>query len=131
MKQWTPRLDRLLSSSRDAVRSKPKKKIPVTKIKDGKKVSTKLIPAYTPKKAVKEYTEMMGGIPLAAPDPTAAMADKSSKGKRFHKKALKSVAEAVAKGKKGKKPSPHQGAANVIGKQKAIKSRLEKNDMRW
>ena len=131
MKQWTPRLDRLLSSSRDAVRSKPKKKIPVTKIKDGKKVSTKLISAYTPKKAVNEYTETMGGIPLAVPDPTAAMADKSGKGKRFHKKALISVREAVAKGKKSKKPSPHQGAANVIGKQKAIKSTLQKHDMRW
>jgi hypothetical protein len=83
------------------------------------------------KKPMKEYTETMGGIPLMAPDPTAAMADKSGKGKRFHKGAIKSVAEAVAKGKKGKKPSTHQGAANVIGKQKAIKSRLEKNDMRW
>jgi hypothetical protein len=83
------------------------------------------------KKPVKEYTETMGGIPLTAPDPTAAMADKSGKGKRFHKGAIKSVAEAVAKGKKPKKPSTHQGAANVIGKQKAIKSRLEKNDMRW
>jgi hypothetical protein len=83
------------------------------------------------KKPMKEYTETMGGIPLTAPDPTAATADKSGKGKRFHKKALKSVAEAVAKGKKGKKPSPHQGAANVIGKQKAIKSTLQKHDMRW
>ena len=116
---------------KEAAMGKPKKMIPVTKIKDGKKVSTKLISAYTPKKAVKEYTEMMGGIALAAPDPTAAMADKSGKGKRFHKKALKSVEEAVAKGKKGKKPSPHQGAANVIGKQKSIKSMLQKNDMRW
>jgi len=131
MKQWTPRLDRLLSSSRDAVRSKPKKMIAATKIKDGKKVSTKLISAYTPKKAVKEYTEMLGGIPLTAPDPTAAMADKSGKSKRFHKKALKSVEEAVAKGKKVKKSSPHQGAANVIGRNKAIKSRLEKHNMRW
>jgi hypothetical protein len=74
---------------------------------------------------------MMGGIPLTTPDPTIAMADKSGKGKRFHKGAIKSVAEAVAKGKKAKKPSTHQGAANVIGKQKAIKSRLEKHDMRW
>jgi hypothetical protein len=83
------------------------------------------------KKPMKEYTETMGGIPLTAPDPTAAMADKSGKGKRFHKGAIKSVAEAVAKGKKPKKPSTHQGAANVISKQKAIKSRLEKHDMRW
>jgi hypothetical protein len=116
---------------KEAAMGKPKKMIPVTKTKDGKKVSTKLIPAYTPKKAVNEYAEMMGGISLTTPDPTIAMADKSGKGKRFHKKALKSVAEAVAKGKKGKKPSPHQGAANVIGKQKAIKSTLQKHDMRW
>ena len=116
---------------KEAAMGKPKKMIPVTKTKDGKKVSTKLIPAYTPKKAVNEYTEMMGGISLTTPDPTIAMADKSGKGKRFHKKALKSVEEAVAKGKKAKKPSTHQGAANVIGKQKAIKSRLEKHDMRW
>jgi hypothetical protein len=83
------------------------------------------------KKPMKEYTETMGGIPLTAPDPTAARADKSGKGKRFHKGAIKSVEEAVAKGKKSKKPSPHQGAANVIGKQKAIKSALQKHDMRW
>jgi len=83
------------------------------------------------KKPMKEYTETMGGIPLTAPDPTAATADKSGKGKRFHKGAIKSVEEAVAKAKKAKKPSPRQGAANVIGRQKAIKSRLEKNDMRW
>jgi hypothetical protein len=83
------------------------------------------------KKPMKEYTETMGGIPLTAPDPTAARADKSGKGKRFHKGAIKSVEEAVAKGKKSKKPSPHQGAANVIGKQKAIKSTLQKHDMRW
>ena len=116
---------------KEAAMGKPKKMIPVTKTKDGKKVSTKLIPAYTPKKAVNEYAEMMGGISLTTPNPTTAMADKSGKGKRFHKKALKSVAEAVAKGKKAKKPSPHQGAANVIGKQKAIKSTLQKHDMRW
>jgi len=83
------------------------------------------------KKPMKEYTETMGGIPLTAPDPTAARADKSGKGKRFHKGAIKSVEEAVAKGKKGKKPSPHQGAANVIGRQKSIKSTLQKHDMRW
>lgn len=130
MKQWTPRLDKLLGNSRDAVRSKPKKSKILRKIKDGKVVSTKVIPAYTPKKTVKEYTEMMPGIPLQIPNPTAARADKSGKGKRFHKGAIKSVEEAVAKGKK-KKPSPHQGAANVIGKNKAIKSRLEKHNMRW
>jgi len=83
------------------------------------------------KKPMKEYTETMGGIPLTAPDPTATRADKSGKGKRFHKGAIKSVEEAVAKGKKGKKPSPHQGAANVIGRQKSIKSTLQKHDMRW
>lgn len=129
MKQWTPRLDKLFGSSRDAVRSKPKKSKILRKIKDGKVVSTKVIPAYTPKKDVKEYTEMMPGIPLQIPSPTEARADKSGKGKRFHKGAMKSVDEAVAKGKK--KPSPRQGAANVIGRQKAIKSRLEKHDMRW
>jgi len=82
------------------------------------------------KKPVKEYTEMMPGISLQVPAPTEARADKSGKGKRFHKGAIKSVEEAVAKGKK-KKPSTHQGAANVIARQKSIKSRLEKNDMRW
>jgi hypothetical protein len=83
------------------------------------------------KKPVKEYLDMASGMALQAPAPGDAVADKSGKGKRFHKKALKSVEEAVAKGKKAKKPSTHQGAANVIGKQKAIKSRLEKHDMRW
>jgi hypothetical protein len=74
---------------------------------------------------------MMPGIDLQVPAPTEARADKSGKGKRFHKSAIKSVEEAVAKGKKKKKPSAHQGAANVIGRNKAIKSRLEKHDMRW
>lgn len=83
------------------------------------------------KKPMKEYTEFMPGIDLQVPAPTEARADKSGKGKRFHKGAIKSVEEAVAKGKKAKKPSPHQGAANVIGKQKSIKSMLQKHDMRW
>lgn len=83
------------------------------------------------KKPVKEYTEFMPGIDLQVPAPTKASADKSGKGKRFHKGAMKSVEEAVAKGKKAKKPSPHQGAANVIAKQKSIKSMLQKHDMRW
>ena len=130
MKTWTPRLDKLLGSSRDAVRSKPKKSKILRKIKDGKVVSTKVIPAYTPKKDVKEYTEMMPGISLQIPAPTEARADKSGKGKRFHKGAMKSVEEAVAKGKK-KKPSAHTGAANVIARQKSIKSTLQKHDMRW
>ena len=82
------------------------------------------------KKPVKEYTEFMPGIALTQPDPTVAMADKSGKGKRFHKKAMKSVSEAVAKAKKGKKPSPHQGAANVIAKNKSIKKTIEKYGMR-
>lgn len=83
------------------------------------------------KKPVKEYTEFMPGIDLQVPAPTEARADKSGKSKRFHKGAMKSVEEAVAKGKKAKKPSPHQGAANVIAKQKSIKSMLQKHDMRW
>lgn len=62
-KAWTPRLDKLMKN-RDAVRSKPKK-------------------------TVKEYTEMMPGISLQVPDPTEAHAGDLEKGKRFHKKALK------------------------------------------
>jgi len=52
-KQWTPRLDRLLSSSRDAVRSKPKKSKIVPKIKDGKAVSS----TVSNHKVVKEETK--------------------------------------------------------------------------
>jgi len=81
------------------------------------------------KKTVKEYTEMMPGISLQVPAPTEARADKSGKGKRFHKGAIKSVEEAVAKGKK-KKPSTHQGAANVIARQSKIKRTIEKQGMR-
>ena len=105
-KAWTPRLDKLMKN-RDAVRSKPKK-------------------------TVKEYTEMMPGIPLQSPDPAAARADKSGKGKRFHKGALKAVEEAVGKTKKKaeKKPSPHTGAANVIARQSKIKRTIEKHGMR-
>ena len=84
------------------------------------------------KKPVKEYTEMMPGIPLQSPDPASARADKSGKGKRFHKGALKAVEEAVGKTKKKaeKKPNPHAGAANEIGRQKAIKRTIEKHGMR-
>ena len=84
------------------------------------------------KKPVKEYTEMMPGIPLQSPDPASARADKSGKGKRFHKGALKAVEEAVGKTKKKaeKKPNPHAGAANAIGRQKAIKRTIEKHGMR-
>jgi hypothetical protein len=146
MKVWTPRLDKLMNN-RDAVRVTPKKKKTVKEevvdealiggqkrldVNKNKRLDAQdFAMLRAKKKPMKEYTETMGGIPLTAPDPTAARADKSGKGKRFHKGAIKSVEEAVAKGKKGKKPSPHQGAANVIGRQKSIKSTLQKHDMRW
>ena len=84
------------------------------------------------KKPVKEYTEMMPGISLQVPDPSEARADKSGKGKRFHKGALKAVEEAVGKTKKKaeKKPNPHTGAANVIARQSKIKRTIEKHGMR-
>jgi hypothetical protein len=82
------------------------------------------------KKAVKEYTEMMPGIPLMQPDPTISQADQSGKGKRFHKKALKSSMEEAAK-KPVKKADPHAGARAEIVKQKAIKRTLNKYGMRW
>jgi hypothetical protein len=82
------------------------------------------------KKAVKEYTEMMPGIPLMEPDPTMSQADKTGKGKRFHKKALKSSMEEATK-KPVKKTDPHAGARSVINKQKAIKRTLDQYGMRW
>jgi len=82
------------------------------------------------KKAVKEYTEMMPGIPLMEPDPTMSQADQTGKGKRFHKKALKSSMEEAAK-KPVKKQDPHAGARSVITKQKAIKRTLDQHGMRW
>ena len=82
------------------------------------------------KKAIKEYTEMMPGIPLMEPDPTISQADQTGKGKRFHKKALKSSMEEAAK-KPVKKADPHAGARSVINKQKAIKRTLDQHGMRW
>jgi hypothetical protein len=82
------------------------------------------------KKSVKEYTEMMPGIPLMQPDPTMSQADQTGKGKRFHKKALKSSMEEAAK-KPVKKADPHAGARSVINKQKAIKRTLDQHGMRW
>ena len=82
------------------------------------------------KKAVKEYTEMMPGIPLMEPDPTISQADQTGKGKRFHKKALKSSMEEATK-KPVKKADPHAGARSVINKQKAIKRTLDQHGMRW
>ena len=55
------------------------------------------------------------------------IADQSGKGTKRIKKTVK---EAATK-KPVKKPSPHTGAANVIGKQKAIKDMLNKHGMRW
>ena len=75
MKQWTPRLDKLLGSSRDAVRSKPKKSKILRKIKDGKVVSTKVIRINPVKKPseVKEQSvnpEFTTGMPLITPEPS-------------------------------------------------------------
>ena len=82
------------------------------------------------KKAVKEYTEMMPGIPLMQPDPTMSQADQTGKGKRFHKKALKSSMEEAAK-KPVKKQDAHVGAKSVIDRQKSIKKTLDQHGMRW
>lgn len=76
MKQWTPRLDKLLGSSRDAVRSKPKKSKILRKIKDGKVVSTKVIRINPVKKPgeVKEQSvnpEFTTGMSLITPEPAA------------------------------------------------------------
>ena len=75
MKQWTPRLDKLLGNSRDAVRSKPKKSKILRKIKDGKVVSTKVIRINPVKKSseVKEQSvnpEFTTGMPLITPEPS-------------------------------------------------------------
>lgn len=75
MKQWTPRLDKLFGSSRDAVRSKPKKSKILRKIKDGKVVSTKVIRINPVKKSseVKEQSvnpEFTTGMPLITPEPS-------------------------------------------------------------
>ena len=88
------------------------------------------------KKPMKEYIDVSsGGLPLQVPEPGDAIADKSGKGKRFHKKALKMVEAAMAKARKPKKKisakSDHSGAANVIGRQSAIKHTLAKYGMRW
>jgi len=145
MKAWTPRLDKLMNN-RDAVRVTPKKKKTVKEevvdealIGGQKKLDVnknKRLDAHdfallrNKKKSVKEYTEMMPGIPLMQPDPTMSQADKTGKGKRFHKKALKSSMEEATK-KPVKKADPHAGARSVINKQKAIKRTLDQYGMRW
>jgi hypothetical protein len=87
------------------------------------------------KKPVKEYLDMASGMALQAPAPGDAVADKSGKGKRFHKKAVKMAEAAMAKARKPKQKTPQKsdrsGAANVIGRQSAIKHTLAKHDMRW
>jgi hypothetical protein len=103
------------------------KKLDVNKNKKLDSHDFKLLRA---KKTVKEYTEMMPGIPLMQPDPTMSQADQTGKGKRFHKKALKSSMEEAAK-KPVKKADPHAGARSVINKQKAIKRTLDQHGMRW
>jgi len=81
------------------------------------------------KKAVKEdvTTEFTTGLPVMEPALGSNIADQSGKGTKRIKKTVK---EAATK-KPVKKPSPHTGAANVIGKQKAIKDMLNKHGMRW
>lgn len=103
------------------------KKLDVNKNKKLDSHDFKLLRA---KKSVKEYTEMMPGIPLMQPDPTMSQADQTGKGKRFHKKALKSSMEEAAK-KPVKKQDPHAGARTVIGQQKSIKKTLDQHGMRW
>lgn len=86
------------------------------------------------KKPMKEYLDMASGMALQSPAPGDAIADKSGKGKRFHKKAVKSVSEAArkpaAKPMKSK-PKIDPGARNVIGQQKAIKKRLDQYGSNW
>ena len=85
-----------------------------------------------PMKTVREYLDMASGMALQSPAPGDAISDKSGKGKRFHKKALKSVSEAAKKpAMKTTKRKVEPGAQNVVGQQRAIKKRLEKHDMRW
>ena len=103
------------------------KKLDVNKNKKLDSQDFKLLRA---KKSVKEYTEMMPGIPLMQPDPTMSQADKSGKSKRFHKKALKSSMEEAAK-KPVKKQDAHVGAKSVIDRQKSIKKTLDQHGMRW
>ena len=86
------------------------------------------------KKPMKEYLDMASGMALQSPAPGDAIADKSGKGKRFHKKAVKSVSEAARKPaakpmKSKQKIDP--GARNVIGQQKAIKKRLDQYGSSW
>ena len=85
------------------------------------------------KKPMKEdNTTYVGNIALQQPDPTNAVADQSSRGKRFHKKAIKSVEEAVKKATmKQKKPKIDPGARHVHGQQKAIKKRLDQYGSSW
>jgi hypothetical protein len=59
-----------------------------------------------------------------------SQADQTGKGKRFHKKALKSSMEEAAK-KPVKKQDPHAGAKSVIDRQKSIKKTLDQHGMRW
>jgi hypothetical protein len=122
-KAWSPRLDKLMAN-RDAVRSKPKKSILTQKVEGGKKIG-----AARPIAAVKEdvTTEFATGLPVMEPALGSNIADQSGKGTKRIKKTVK---EAATK-KPVKKPSPHTGAANVIGKQKAIKDMLNKHGMRW
>ena len=122
-KAWTPRLDKLMAN-RDAVRSKPKKSILTQKVEGGKKIG-----AARPIAAFKEdvTTEFTTGLPVMEPALGSNIADQSGKGTKRIKKTVK---EAATK-KPVKKPSPHTGAANVIGKQKAIKDMLNKHGMRW
>jgi hypothetical protein len=148
MKTWSPRLDRLVKN-RDVVRSKkPKwmkdktvkeeliggqKKLDVNKNK--RLDSQDFAMLRSKKKPVKEYLDMASGMALQAPAPGDAVADKSGKGKRFHKKAVKMAEAAMAKARKPKQKTPQKsdrsGAANVIGRQSAIKHTLAKHDMRW
>ena len=103
------------------------KKLDVNKNKKLDSHDFKLLRA---KKSVKEYTEMMPGIPLMQPDPTMSQADQTGKGKRFHKKALKSSMEEAAK-KPAKKQDAHVGAKSVIDRQQSIKRTLDQHGMRW
>lgn len=83
------------------------------------------------KKSVKEgvTTEFTTGLPIADPALGSNIADQSGKGTKRIKKTVDEAAKTPKKTMK--KPSPHTGASNVIGTQKAIKDKLNKYGMRW
>ena len=145
MKEWTPRLDKLMNN-RDAVRVTPKKKKTVKEevvdealiggqkkldANKNKRLDSQDFKMLRSKKSVKEgvTTEFTTGLPIMDPALGSNIADQSGKGTKRIKKVVDEAAKTPKKTMKKRTTLP--GGAEQSAKSHSLKDRLNKYGMRW